>query len=198
MPTCRRRRPHCSAPPGVSGRLRGRLAPPWWWYATASWSKIARRPRSRLPQSRNRADRAWPSPTSTAKTGWSSRPSPNISHEVLGWESVYAYNDETFGPNGTLGRASERDVVLVRDLRAALARLNPDIPEPAREQAIEKLDAHRFRPLAHPAQPRVLRLHPRRRAGRVARCHGRDAPRAGAGDRLPQRRRTTASSPCAS
>ena len=25
-------------------------------------------------------------------------------HDVLGWESVYAYNDETFGPHGTLGR----------------------------------------------------------------------------------------------
>ena len=25
--------------------------------------------------------------------------------EVLGWESVYAWNDETFGPGGTLGRA---------------------------------------------------------------------------------------------
>src|SRR6266581_4572807 len=56
----------------------------------------------------------------------------------LGWESVYVYNAETFGPQGTLGRASERDVVLVRDLRAALARLNPDLPESAREQAIEK------------------------------------------------------------
>jgi type I restriction enzyme R subunit len=57
----------------------------------------------------------------------------------LGWESVYAYNAETFGPQGTLGRASERDAVLVRDLRAALLRLNPDLPEPAREQAVEKL-----------------------------------------------------------
>ena len=57
----------------------------------------------------------------------------------LGWESVYAYNAETFGPQGTLGRASERDVVLVRDLRAALARLNPGLPESAREQAIDKL-----------------------------------------------------------
>ena len=38
----------------------------------------------------------------------------------LGWESAYAYNAETFGPHGTLGRASERDVVLVRDLRAPL------------------------------------------------------------------------------
>ena len=30
--------------------------------------------------------------------------------KVLGWESVYAYTTETLGPNGTLGRASERDV----------------------------------------------------------------------------------------
>ncbi len=59
--------------------------------------------------------------------------------KVLGWESVYAYNRETFGPHGTLGRTSERDVVLVRDLRAALTRLNPDIPESARGQAVEKL-----------------------------------------------------------
>ncbi len=57
----------------------------------------------------------------------------------LGWESVYAYNEETFGPAGTLGRVSEREVVLVRDLRSALERLNPDIPLSAREQAIEKL-----------------------------------------------------------
>src|SRR6266568_2294639 len=57
----------------------------------------------------------------------------------LGWESVYAYNVETFGEQGTLGRASEREVVLVRDLRAALARLNPDLPESAYEQAVEKL-----------------------------------------------------------
>ena len=57
----------------------------------------------------------------------------------LGWESVYAYNAETFGPQGTLGRASERDVALVRDLRTALARLNPTLPDSAREQAIEKI-----------------------------------------------------------
>jgi len=59
--------------------------------------------------------------------------------KTLGWESVYAYNVETLGPHGTLGRASEREVVLVRDLRAALARLNPGLPESAREQAVEKL-----------------------------------------------------------
>src|SRR5437868_13215824 len=60
-------------------------------------------------------------------------------HDGLGWDSIYAFNDETFGPAGTLGRASEPEVVLVRDLRAATARLNPDVPEPAREQAVEKL-----------------------------------------------------------
>ena len=59
--------------------------------------------------------------------------------KVLGWKSLYAYNAETFGPNGTLGRISEREVVLVRDLRAALKRLNPDLPAPAREQALDKL-----------------------------------------------------------
>lgn len=58
---------------------------------------------------------------------------------ALGWESVYAYNTETFGPQGTLERATERDVVLVRDLRAALKRLNPDLPETALEHAIEAL-----------------------------------------------------------
>ncbi len=58
---------------------------------------------------------------------------------TLGWESVYAYNAETFGSTGTLGRANEREVVLARDLRAALARLNRDLPESALEQAVEKL-----------------------------------------------------------
>ena len=37
--------------------------------------------------------------------------------QALGWESVYAYKAETFGPNGTLGRADTRAVVLTRDLR---------------------------------------------------------------------------------
>ena len=60
-------------------------------------------------------------------------------HDVLKWDSIYAFNEETFGPTGTLGRASERDVVLVRDLRAAVDKLNPDLPESARAQAVEKL-----------------------------------------------------------
>ncbi|MDM7948287.1 type I restriction endonuclease subunit R [Hydrogenophaga sp.] len=63
---------------------------------------------------------------------------------VLGWDSVYAWNQEKFGPGGTLGRTDERDAVLVRDLRAALVRLNPDLPAPAIEEAITKLTHHEF------------------------------------------------------
>lgn len=57
----------------------------------------------------------------------------------LGWESVYAWKDEVFGPQGTLGRVSEREVVLTRDLREALAWLNPGMPEEAREEALSTL-----------------------------------------------------------
>src|ERR1039458_9269866 len=62
----------------------------------------------------------------------------------LGWESVYAWNDETFGPGGTLGRADTRDVVLTRDLRATLVRLNPQLPSAAVEEAVGKLTRHDF------------------------------------------------------
>src|SRR4051812_31279872 len=56
--------------------------------------------------------------------------------DVLGWESVYAWNDETFGPEGTLGRADTREVVLTRDLRAAIVRLNPDLPSAVVDEAV--------------------------------------------------------------
>ena len=59
--------------------------------------------------------------------------------KVLGWESVYAWNRETFGPNGTLGRGDTRESVLTRDLRAALERLNPNLPTPAIEDAVRQL-----------------------------------------------------------
>ena len=65
-------------------------------------------------------------------------------HDKLGWESVYVWNDETFGPAGTLGRNSEREVVLTRDLRAALERLNPTLPAPAIEDAVQKLTRFDF------------------------------------------------------
>ena len=57
----------------------------------------------------------------------------------LGWESVYAYNTETFGPTGTLGRASDREVVLTRYLREKLVELNPGLPEDAYDDAMRQI-----------------------------------------------------------
>ena len=34
--------------------------------------------------------------------------------QQLGWESIYAHNNEDFGPDSLLGRMSEREVVLTR------------------------------------------------------------------------------------
>ncbi len=57
----------------------------------------------------------------------------------LGWEAVYAYNQETFGPEGLLGRHSDREVVLTRYLRQALERLNPGLPEIAYQEAVRQI-----------------------------------------------------------
>src|SRR5947208_7645481 len=64
--------------------------------------------------------------------------------DKLGWESVYAWNEETFGPDGTLGRADTREAVLTRDLRAALVRLNPQLPPAAVAEAVQKMTRHDF------------------------------------------------------
>ncbi|MGX9364416.1 type I restriction endonuclease subunit R [Desulfoplanes sp. PS50] len=60
-------------------------------------------------------------------------------HDRLGWESVYAFNTETFGPEGTLGRRSDKDVVLTRYLRQALERLNPRLPDAAYDDAVRQI-----------------------------------------------------------
>ncbi len=61
---------------------------------------------------------------------------------VLGWDSVYAWNKETFGPDGTLGRADTKQAVLNRDLRTALKRLNPDLPASAIRDAMRGLTVY--------------------------------------------------------
>lgn len=63
----------------------------------------------------------------------------NYLHDQLGWESVYAYNQETYGPDGLLGRSSDREVVLTRYLRQALVKLNPDLPETAYDEAVRQV-----------------------------------------------------------
>ena len=62
--------------------------------------------------------------------------------QALGWESVYAWNQETFGPDGTLGRADTKEAVLTRDLRAAMERLNPELPASAIQEAVRALTVY--------------------------------------------------------
>jgi type I restriction enzyme, R subunit len=56
----------------------------------------------------------------------------------LGYETANCWS-ETFGEDGTLGRETTAEVVLISKLRPALERLNPDLPTEALEQAIEEL-----------------------------------------------------------
>jgi type I restriction enzyme R subunit len=77
--------------------------------------------------------------------------------ERLGWQTVSAAN-ETFGPTGTLGRESARDIVLGPRLRAALARLNPDATPAAIDLAIAELLRDRGAMGPAPANREVHRL----------------------------------------
>lgn len=60
--------------------------------------------------------------------------------DALGWNVVLAM-DETFGAGSLLGRTSDREVVLVRYLRAALEKLNPGLPAAAYDAAIRQIAA---------------------------------------------------------
>ena len=61
--------------------------------------------------------------------------------QQLGWQSVYAYNNEDFGPGSLLGRASDREVVLTRTLREKLVALNPNLPDAAYDDAVRQIIA---------------------------------------------------------
>ena len=65
----------------------------------------------------------------------------NFLHEELGWRSAWAWDSETYGPDGSLGRKNQTEVVLTRALEAALRKLNPGLPDDAYAQAIVKLTA---------------------------------------------------------
>lgn len=59
--------------------------------------------------------------------------------EKLGWRSIYAFDSETYGPDSLLGRRDRSEVVLTRELKAALHRLNPTLPETALIAAMDVL-----------------------------------------------------------
>src|SRR5437870_3924306 len=60
----------------------------------------------------------------------------------LGWQTVSAL-EEIFGPAGTLKRETPAEVVLESRLRAALAKLNPNLPAEAFDAAVVELTRDR-------------------------------------------------------
>lgn len=62
-------------------------------------------------------------------------------HDELGWDVVFAYNQETLGENGTLGRKSYNEVLLTRYLVKALQRLNKWISDAQIAEALQALDS---------------------------------------------------------
>ncbi len=54
----------------------------------------------------------------------------------LGWDNIFAYNNEDFGRDSLLGRSNDLEVILTRYLREALVKLNPNLPDIAYDEAI--------------------------------------------------------------
>ncbi len=63
----------------------------------------------------------------------------NYLETALGWRSVFAWKQEDLGPASLLGRESKQEVVLSRDVFAALKRLNPNLPDSAYADALRQL-----------------------------------------------------------
>lgn len=62
--------------------------------------------------------------------------------QELRWKSVYAFDNEVLGEQGTLGRKSYAEVVLTRHLRMALKRLNPWMNDKQMVEAIERMTSY--------------------------------------------------------
>ena len=60
----------------------------------------------------------------------------------LGWKSVYAFDQETLGANGTLGRNSYHEVLLVRHFSKALKTLNPWLTDKQLQECMERMIEH--------------------------------------------------------
>jgi type I restriction enzyme R subunit len=62
----------------------------------------------------------------------------SLFQDQLQWETLLAYNTETFGDKGTLGRTSKKDVILKKHFMDKLIELNPNLPDKAYEEAFNK------------------------------------------------------------
>ena len=62
--------------------------------------------------------------------------------EELGWKSIMAWDAEKLGVDGTLGRQSYGEVLLVRHFKAALKSLNPWLTDAQMDEAVERMTEH--------------------------------------------------------
>ena len=70
------------------------------------------------------------------------RSTAELLEKELGWKSVYAFDQETLGANGTLGRTGYHEVLLTRHLGQALKRLNPWLTEKQLQECMERMTEH--------------------------------------------------------
>lgn len=59
--------------------------------------------------------------------------------QELGWKSVYAFDSEVLGEQGTLGRKTQSEVILYRHFRMALKRLNTWMNDKQLAEAVERM-----------------------------------------------------------
>lgn len=57
----------------------------------------------------------------------------------LGWNTVLAYDTEDYGADSLLGRTNRKETILYRDVFNALKLYNPNLPDEAYQQAMQKL-----------------------------------------------------------
>ncbi len=63
-------------------------------------------------------------------------------HDELGWDTVYAYDKENLGENGTLGRKSYHEIVLWRYFRKSVRMLNSWINDAQIQEAEKSLSSY--------------------------------------------------------
>ena len=66
----------------------------------------------------------------------------NLLRDELGWNVVFAYDEEKLGENGTLGRESYKDILLIRCFQAAIKRLNPWVNQSQVSEAQSSFESH--------------------------------------------------------
>jgi len=63
----------------------------------------------------------------------------DIFFHQLGWNTLLAYNKESFGEGSSLGRLNKKEVVLKKTFLEKIKEFNPDLPQKAYEEAYNKI-----------------------------------------------------------